>query len=992
MQKAKWQIGFVIVAVFVIGLLLSYQPVDLTSDSNDQQLAQAGAPAQGDFYLAGPGKKVAIKSASCNCTTCSGSILKNTIEKVTNTTVACGNFKKEDLDAYDYKVFVGKGAKSWDPEVYTELLPASLDEDSFAIKVKGNELFVAGKHGNGDNWAVYDLLERFGNYWQFGPQELGDIFETYAHKDSIVIPAGTNIVEEPSWKSRFFAYGSSGPSTPSFRMRQRYVQNHSFSYIMPPATYGDPANPNYHPEYFPLIADSSDPSGYKRRIPNVKAGESAVSFQPSIANEAFQEFLFQYMVAYFAKSKSNVSISLGMNDSSYFCDWSTDQLSPTTINGQTLARSQRTAYAWAVFYNKMAGRLRDAGYGDRAITMLAYNSLRNLPPGSIKLDPMVIAFVALDSAQLFDPVVKSSFDSYTNAWSQLVHRTALHEYIFGAGFYIPRIYNRLLIPNIANRYGMGADSYYAEAYPNWGFDGTKYWLVSRMLWNTNQDYRALEQVYYKNMYGPVADKMGQLFNMLEEAWVGQDPNLGGGKHQANYRLMKGGGYNKEQTIVFDKARALQARSLLNDANNTISQLINSTSDADLKRQYQSIRNRIEYTSTSLAFPESLAVTRGLSEDMGRVAGDALQSEEVIRLFDQLLSYDTKTTFFNAKKLPFAYIDLPTNPDYTYISQMRPYPDAVTKVNHIIKTVVAEAIPATIDTLEKLLVSVRARVATIPGISTYSRSRAFFNEAIANGMFYFSKLSSEPTLDGTINQGEWDKPFFDGFFFDYYSFAKSKYRTKIHALYSDKSVDKTYIAFDMISDTSVTGSSVTGVNTDNAATPKMLSLQGGDDAVALNIFMKGTTTRILFNVGGAYSHSSNITMNVVTKKTSSGWQAELVINKKIDDISGIMVERVVRQSTNDGKGGFDVVISTLLPVFPNGNTCGNNLACGVFSHNAKSIKGTAVGTIVSESDPVVPPVIPPTPTPNPGSGGGDPLPTPEPTPTPDPDRGGWRRWR
>ena len=57
-------------------------------------------------------------------------------------------------------------------------------------------------------------------------------------------------------------------------------------------------------------------------------------------------------------------------------------------------------------------------------------------------------------------------------------RLGLYDYLYGAGFLIPRIHTRLIAEHLKHAAEAGFTDYYAEVNPNWGLDGPMSWLVA----------------------------------------------------------------------------------------------------------------------------------------------------------------------------------------------------------------------------------------------------------------------------------------------------------------------------------------------------------------------------------------------------------------------------------------------------------------------------------------------------------------------------------
>ena len=223
-----------------------------------------------------------------------------------------------------------------------------------------------------------------------------------------------------------------------------------------------------------------------------------------------------------------------------------------------VAVNMKIAYAFFKFYNKVAEEI-EKDYPEKRLGCLAYAVLSSLPKGAIKLHPKIVPYLTRDSAQLFDKNEQREFRETVDRWNALSSRMGIYEYLYGGGFIIPRIYNRYLLKNVRDQYGVNVDGFYGEAYPNWGLDGPKYWLLSKLLWNHRLDPETLMDDYCKNMYGPAAAAMRQYFDFLEEIWCTQTLV----SNRSNYRWLD----DIKQIEIFPPARCDQAWKLLEEARN-----------------------------------------------------------------------------------------------------------------------------------------------------------------------------------------------------------------------------------------------------------------------------------------------------------------------------------------------------------------------------------------------------------------------------------------
>ena len=102
--------------------------------------------------------------------------------------------------------------------------------------------------------------------------------------------------------------------------------------------------------------------------------------------------------------------------------------------------------------------------------------------------------------------------------SEAVTRLGIYDYIYGAGFLIPRIHTQALAEHLKHARRAGFTDYFAEMSPNWGLDGPQPWLVSQLLMDPELSVDALLREYYTRYFRTAARPMRQFFERCEAVW------------------------------------------------------------------------------------------------------------------------------------------------------------------------------------------------------------------------------------------------------------------------------------------------------------------------------------------------------------------------------------------------------------------------------------------------------------------------------------------
>ena len=745
---------------------------------------------------------------------------------------------------YDTLVWVGR-----QPEV-DRVLGAELDkldDDGFIIRAVNGDVYLAGKKWWGDNWAAHDLLERFAGCRWYGPEKqfwtpeqgIVGLFDVIPKKDRIELPADTNVVEQPSYKMRWFRF----MPLHAFRLRYRDQFHHALGGIIVPQRHGKD-----HPEWFPLIDG-------KRLIP--PPGEEH-TFQPCVSNEGVLDEVANAAIEAFKKNPDVSSYSVGMNDTGNFCEC---EQCLAIAPPQIADKQQRLAYAFFDFYNRVAQKVEAAGFGDKRLGCLGYAGLSVLPKGSIKMHPMLVPYLTRDSSALFDPAQQAEFTDIVGTWSGLSHRMGIYEYLYGGGFVVPRIYNRYLIKNVQEQYGVGVDGLYAESYPNWGLDGPKYWLLAKMLWNHRQDPSALLDAYYTDLFGPAAGTMRGYFDFLEETWCTQSLK----SENSNYRWF----LQAKQLEIFPPATCDKAWAMLEAA-------AQQTNDPLVLKRIEYFRDAFAVTrALSQRYAASTAIDRTLEETAKAAPRDALAAR-LAALQQWLDAPDPRPILERALAHPGALDDTVIRNNGGFEKFDRQPTEAVARL-------VADLAAGAIDNHgDRSPAAVRRRIAeAFAGAAPKPAADYLSDLAARAGTLTVSAAPAAalPTIDGKIGESEWPTaPAFAGRFHEMLRLTRQPEQTTIRAAWSG---DQLFLAFDLKQDPSTVGATATGTDTGGWQQPAMIN----DDCVSVTFQGPGSAFRsVRVNVNGAVGfHDANwdgVVKAAAATKTEDGWQAELALDLNV----------------------------------------------------------------------------------------------------------------
>jgi len=416
--------------------------------------------------------------------------------------------------------------------------------DSFVIKVGGDLVVLVGGGDRGTLYSVYEFLERQGCRW-FMPGELGEIIPK---RESIAAPEGEEL-HVPDFIQREIDGGASDPKRIEeivdwagknrlnriFGIRRYHLRAlpkekrdawdkrggylnwqwicHNFSWMVPPRQLFEP-----HPEYFAFHKVERVPMGSGDR-PCYGGGNLCTT------NEEVIRLCADYAAAWFDRNPDGMIVPLNPNDGTVKwceCDRCRQLGGINFMPGEKGSMSRRMV----TFANAVARRVR-ARHPDRFFMTLAYSNYVAPEPG-IPLEENLLAQYCLHGCYAHPPGACGPNGKPTKqieTWAKLAPgRLAIWEY-FLLGDFRAKGEAPVLLP-LAYRArdsvrwfkGLGARWYFTQSsYRYWRHNPLLFYMLARLLWETDRDCEALEQDFFSQMYGPAGAPARQFFRLIEES-------------------------------------------------------------------------------------------------------------------------------------------------------------------------------------------------------------------------------------------------------------------------------------------------------------------------------------------------------------------------------------------------------------------------------------------------------------------------------------------
>ena len=437
----------------------------------------------------------------------------------------------------------------------------ALDEDGFLIKTSKNNIIISGKTNWGTEYGVYEFLERFLGVRWLMPTELW----TEIPVKSDIRVSKMEISENPKFLSRsFFPVNIENRNEQlnkwgrNNRLRNRVEFHHNLRNIFKVENIV-----KSNPQFLPVIDG-------KRYIPKNNRDEN---WQPNFRANGVDSYAANEIIKYFRDNPERMSISLGVNDSGNF----DKRNSSEKINYIGRENYSDAYYNWV---NKTVSIVNRNVQGKK-FGLLAYS--RVAEPPNFRLVDNVIPFITYERLMWLEPALKRKDIEVSRTWQQLTKEYGWYDYVYGGVYLVPRIYFNHYQEYLKTAYSLNVRYYVAEYYPNW-LEGPKGWLMTKLLWNPNQNLDILLNDWYVNAVGQKsADYLKQFYDLWENVWTKDIP-------KSNWWKRKGGTYLyfDVQTYVSDIAydKILRADELLKMAYNNTSNNIQRARVNDLMDMWE----------------------------------------------------------------------------------------------------------------------------------------------------------------------------------------------------------------------------------------------------------------------------------------------------------------------------------------------------------------------------------------------------------------------
>lgn len=363
---------------------------------------------------------------------------------------------------------------------------ASLGEDGFAIRTLGDRLAIQGGPRKGTLYGVYALLEEYFGVRHYTPQ-----VEIVPRQARLTVPADLNNVQVPAFTQR---YVSGLPldtltndwlrrnQTPDGKLENWGLFVHTFDVLLPHELF------ETHPEYFALVKG--------------RRGKT----QPCLSNPAVLEIICDNLGRAMAENPETQFWSVSSNDNFQYCQ----------CEHCAAIDAEEGSPAGSVirFVNKVAER-----FPDKTISTLGYQYTRKAP--KTKPAPNVnIMFCSIECNRAM-PIAEDStsadFCRDMEDWARLTDNIFVWDYAVSFNELqrpFPNWY--VLQPNIRYFAKNHVKTFFEQCCGRQGgeFCEMRSYIVSKLLWDPEQDFGALMDDFLDGYYGKGAPYIRRYIDLI----------------------------------------------------------------------------------------------------------------------------------------------------------------------------------------------------------------------------------------------------------------------------------------------------------------------------------------------------------------------------------------------------------------------------------------------------------------------------------------------
>ncbi len=418
-----------------------------------------------------------------------------------------------------------------------------LDKDGIFLRASGNKLILSGKRARGTLYAVYDFLESLGCRWLM-PGEFGAI-----------VPSTKTIVthvaklENPSsvQRSWWCTYGQ-GKDYPQWTLRNKgnFVpalgdspvrQNHALG---APLAWGALQGTRGVVKVKEMVKKGKDGPDGTRLIEMVekeyldlpeeyyamKGGKPDRS-APNMSNPKVWDLYTEYYLDYFNnKAPFEDYVSISAEDGLVLDERAESKALDSNEYDRFGGAFTATDRLW-FFHNRVIEKVVQELPGRKFGVLVYANNMT--PPRIMTVHPnMALVFAPLSISPLFDvrnPKSKSNaaYRGWFESWMAQAKAAGAETYYYdyeplGYAWNSATVCPRWAIigRNYPYFHEQGLMGYTTQGFDDWGSSAVDNWMMMRLFWNAEQDYRDILKDYCLRRYAEAGPAMLEYCKILED--------------------------------------------------------------------------------------------------------------------------------------------------------------------------------------------------------------------------------------------------------------------------------------------------------------------------------------------------------------------------------------------------------------------------------------------------------------------------------------------
>ena len=366
-----------------------------------------------------------------------------------------------------------------------------LQEDGFIIVTDSSRLFIAGGSEKGTLYGVYTFLEKYLGCRMYAPNV------KVVPKQKRIVVDKIKDLQVPAFRFRDTHYRSTWQNEyidwhkldhddkggrPEWGM---WV--HTFNTLVPPEIYYED-----HPEYFALVKGN--------RLPT----------QLCLTNRAVLDLTVQNLRQLIAQNPDAKYWSVSQNDNKDFC---------TCDNCKAIDEREGSPSGSIInFVNQVADQ-----FPDKVISTLAYEYGRHAPRTLKPRDNVNIMLCSIEAFRhkpITEDTASADFVKDVEDWGKVAKDIIVWDYVIQFNNLISPFPNlHVLQPNLQFFAKHNVNSMFEQGNREVGgeFAALRGYLLSKLMWDPNQNVDTLMNDFLRGMYGPAAGPVRRYIDEMREA-------------------------------------------------------------------------------------------------------------------------------------------------------------------------------------------------------------------------------------------------------------------------------------------------------------------------------------------------------------------------------------------------------------------------------------------------------------------------------------------